>query len=119
MGRLYSDSSIAYDSEDGHFAVDMDEKAKAVRWLVHTLQSSDIDLYGGYYGPAYYYQDLVLVVEPGHESQKYAGLDAWKIDDVIALYREEQEGREECGPDDDYESDFKTIENKRIILEGA
>lgn len=106
MKRLHPDSYIAYNKEEG-----MSELARAVKWLVHFTQDDGIFLHGGYCGPAYYYKDIVLVVDPGHESQKYTGIDAWKIEDVIELYRKYK---------DKYEDDiFDDVWDKSIDLKGV
>ena len=60
---------------------------EAVQWLVGVTQSVGVDLYGGYYGPAYVYEDVLFVVDPGHESQKYSELAGYKLDDVLNFYR--------------------------------
>lgn len=65
-----------------------EEERQAIQWATEALQKTDIEFYGGYYGPAYKYGDVVFIVDPGHESQKYAWLYGFKIKDVIALHKQ-------------------------------
>lgn len=108
--RLSRESDIAYVDDDC-----LTEKGKAIQWLIRNMQGDSLDIYGGYYGPAYLYKNILFLVDPGHESMKYAGLDAWKIKDVIKLYEKYKDK-----PDDEYWDDdiFENIENYKIKLEG-
>jgi len=96
--------AIAYASTEGPFAQEMTELDYAIQWLVRMKQGASVDCYGGYYGPAYRYGGLIFVVDPGHESQKYAGLDAWKEEDVLKLYHDYQKACLEL--EEDYWDDF-------------
>ena len=115
MGRLYPDSHIAYKSEIGPFAQKMTERDKAVQWLVRFWQGVDIECFGGYYGPVYRYKKTIFIVDPGHESQKYAGLEAWKERDVIKLYRKFANKNDD---DDDWEEIYNAVSEAQTVLEG-
>ena len=89
----------------------------AIDWLVNIKQGVSLDCFGGYFGPVYFYQDLVLLVDPGHESQKYASLDCWKKEDVISIYQKHKDDEK----DDEYmyEEVLDELAEKRVPLETA
>lgn len=104
-------ADVAYIADDC-----LTEKELAVKWLIQLSQRAAIEMHGGYFGPAYTYKNILFLVDPGHESMKYAGLDAWKVKDVIKLYEKYKDK-----PDDGYWDDdiFENIENYKIKLEGV
>ena len=64
-----------------------EEKWRAVSWLRSWIQDTNLDLYGGYPGSAYELKGLILIVDPGNESQKYNCCRAWKVEDVLELFK--------------------------------
>jgi len=65
--------------------IEIDE-SEAISFIQRFWQSADLYCFGGYPGPVYRYRDLVLMINPGRESQKYAGLDVWKVKDLMNFY---------------------------------
>ena len=85
---------------------------EAIQWLVRLTQNTGIDLYGGYYGPAYVYEDVLFVVDPGHESPKYSELCGYKLDDVLDFYHRHIELESEASRYSEVRSGVEEIQRK-------
>ena len=94
---------------------------KLSTFLTYAIQAVSVSIWGGYYGECYIYGDLIMVLDPGHESQKYARLFGFKRGDALYLYNKyanpkfDGEYHEDPFKDEEHDDWYEELESLEVF----